>query len=168
MSSKTKASSVAVFVLATFALLAVVHSAAITGSSVGHVDGTEKRTVAAISRQGSVGVDVTVDPVAIGNAIADAVKTAKNREAVIKNLLETMKFQTHGAYNILIFNLQQNYEWRQLPTDQVHYQSADFDGITFGIWAFRAGEFVNGGDGGFINWAFYGTFKRDGNRLSFT
>lgn len=37
----------------------------------------------------------------------------------------------------------------------------------YGIWAFENGEFTNKGDGGWINWAFKGSFDRDGSHVKF-
>lgn len=43
----------------------------------------------------------------------------------------------------------------------VYYDSVEYDGITFGIWVFEDGTFVNNGDGGYINWTFVGSFDRE-------
>ena len=42
-------------------------------------------------------------------------------------------------------------------------------GFTFGyeIFVFEDGTFSNGGDGGYINWAFGGGFTADGNDVTF-
>ena len=108
------------------------------------------------------GVTANVDVLGIANAIANAVKTEQNRDGFVKNLSETTFYQAGQKYNVMVFNLNQEYEDRFNNT--VFYGSAVYDGGTFGIWAFESGEFTNKGDGGYLNWAFKGAFTRDGDQ----
>ncbi len=68
-------------------------------------------------------------------------------------------------YNVMVFNLSQDHEQRFKNVK--YYTSANYHGITYGIWLFDEGTFKNKGDGGWINWAFRGRFDRDGGYVKF-
>ncbi len=55
-----------------------------------------------------------------------------------------------------VFNMRQEYDFSTPPTADAKFQQVDYDGIPFGIWAFKDGTFINKGDGGWINWGFKG------------
>jgi len=40
--------------------------------------------------------------------------------------------------------------------------------MNYHLYVFKDGTFTHNGDGGFINWAFEGFFKREGNKVTFT
>ncbi|KAI3433377.1 hypothetical protein D9Q98_003194 [Chlorella vulgaris] len=63
--------------------------------------------------------------------------------------------------NVMVFNLQQGHQFDASNDDIQYFDSITCDGITFGVWAFCSGTFTNEGDGGYINWAFRGSFTRD-------
>ena len=112
---------------------------------------------------GSVGVSINIDPLAIGNAIADAVKNNAGRGAFTDNLVETVFYQAGQKYNVLAVNMNQHPQTGGLK-DVVFYGSATApDGTLYGVWAFKSGEFTHDGDGGWINWAMKGWFTRDGD-----
>jgi hypothetical protein len=117
----------------------------------------------------SVGVNVELNPLEIGQAIANAVNTANNREAVVKNAVNTAWFQGRGKYNVMVFNLRQNYYWQVQPdASRTAYGSFNYGGITFGVWMFKGeATFQSQGDGGWINWGFYGAFDRNGGNVKF-
>ncbi|WP_129707639.1 stress protein [Priestia megaterium] len=106
-----------------------------------------------------VGGDVTVDTVAIGQAIADAAKTADNRSGFVKGAMEKAFFESGQQYNVMVMNLSQSYNSDQLQGVQ-YFDTVDYDGITYGVWIFEEGTFINEGDGGYDNWAFRGWFER--------
>ncbi|WP_445593737.1 stress protein [Bacillus velezensis] len=112
-----------------------------------------------------VGLNIDVDLLGIGNSIADAIKSAQNRDGFVKNLMESSFYASGQKYNVMVFNLSQEYE-DHLNGVQF-YGSAVYDGITYGIWVFEDGSFTNKGDGGWINWAFRGWFDRDGDHVEF-
>ena len=62
---------------------------------------------------------------------------------------------------VMVFNLSQPYDSSKLK-GVIEFQTVDYHGINYGIWIFRGGEFTNRGDGGYINWAFWGSFERTG------
>lgn len=111
---------------------------------------------------------VTIDPVAISQAIADAAKTAQNRDGFVKNLSYDAFYNLGGQqYNAMVMNLSQPHDPSGLQ-GVLGYASGQYDGITYGIWIFEGGTFVNQGDGGYINWAFFGQFTRDGGSVTFS
>lgn len=112
-----------------------------------------------------VGLNIDVDLLGIGNSIADAIKSAQNRDGFVKNLMESSFYASGQKYNVMVFNLSQEYEDHFNGVQ--FYGSAVYDGITYGIWVFEDGSFTNKGDGGWINWAFRGWFDRDGNHVKF-
>jgi hypothetical protein len=106
-------------------------------------------------------LNVNIDPVAIGTAIVGAVNANANREGCIDNVVQTVDFQTHQKFNVLAVNSSQHPFL--YSNSIVYYGSAVCGGTTYGIWAFREGEFTHEGDGGWINWEMLGNFKRDGD-----
>ena len=62
----------------------------------------------------------------------------------------------------MVMNLSQDYNANQLQGVQ-YFDTVDYDGITFGVWVFEEGTFVNEGDGGYDNWAFRGWFEQTGD-----
>ncbi|MDL0426992.1 stress protein [Bacillus amyloliquefaciens] len=112
-----------------------------------------------------VGLNIDVDLLGIGNLIADAIKSAQNRDGFVKNLMESSFYASGQKYNVMVFNLSQEYEDHFNGVQ--FYGSAVYDGITYGIWVFEDGSFTNKGDGGWINWAFRGWFDRDGDHVEF-
>ncbi|APH37122.1 stress protein [Bacillus velezensis] len=112
-----------------------------------------------------VGLNIDVDLLGIGNSIADAIKSAQNRDGFVKNLMESSFYASGQKYNVMVFNLSQEYEDHFNGVQ--FYGSAVYDGITYGIWVFEDGSFTNKGDGGWINWAFRGWFDRDGDHVEF-
>lgn len=106
--------------------------------------------------------EITVDPVAIGQAIEDAKKSADNRSGFVKGAMEKAFFEAGQQYNVMVMNLSQGYNSNQLQG--VHFfDTVNYDGITFGVWVFEEGTFINEGDGGYDNWAFRGWFERTGD-----
>lgn len=118
-----------------------------------------------------VGLNLNIDVNALINSIADAINNAihgnQERGAFVKTLLETVTNSVRGSHNIMIFNMQQNFDFN--PDWQwTWFSSQSYQGIQFGIWVFRGPiRFVNQGDGGWINWGFYGSFNRNGNTVDF-
>ena len=118
-----------------------------------------------------VGLNLNIDVNALINSIANAINNAINgnqeREAFVKTLLETVTSSIQGNHNIMIFNMQQNFDFN--PDWQwTWFDSQSYQGIQFGIWVFRGPiRFTNQGDGGWINWGFYGSFNRNGGVVDF-
>jgi hypothetical protein len=104
--------------------------------------------------------------VELGKTIASAVKSSRNRGGFVKNLMNSAFYTAGQRYNVMVCNLSLNY------IDQLNgvkfYQSAVYDGVTYGIWIFESGQFTNKGDGGWINWAFRGRYQRNGGYVRFS
>ncbi|MEI2580607.1 hypothetical protein [Scytonema sp. PRP1] len=114
----------------------------------------------------AIGIDVSVDVLGIAQAIASAINADQGRDGFVKNLMETTFYAAGQRYNVMVFNLSQEYDDRF--NGVAFYGSAVWGGsITYGIWAFESGEFTNKGDGGWINWAFRGWFDRNGGYVKF-
>ncbi|MEN0642551.1 stress protein [Alkalicoccobacillus gibsonii] len=110
-------------------------------------------------------IDVSIDPVEIGNSIRDAIVSSNNREGFVKAARETMKFQSDYQLNVMVLNMSLDYE---SSLSGVHYfDTFTYDGVIYGIWAFEEGTFNNKGDGGYINWAFSGWFDRNDGEVEF-
>ncbi|MCM2677256.1 stress protein [Alkalicoccobacillus plakortidis] len=111
-------------------------------------------------------VDITIDPVAIFDSISETIKTADNRGGFVKAARETVSFHTDYSLNVMVLNLSNDYD--ESSYSGVHYfDTFTYDGAVYGVWAFEEGTFVNNGDGGYDNWAFYGWFDRDGGTVEF-
>ncbi|MFI8850018.1 stress protein [Streptomyces sp. 891-h] len=113
-----------------------------------------------VSAGANANLNLNVDVLGIANKIESSIKTSANRDAFVKNLMESAYYAGGEKYNVVVHNLNQDYE-ENLNGVQT-YGSATYDGVTFGIWVFKDGEFTNKGDGGWINWAMKGSFQRDG------
>ena len=122
-------------------------------------------TLPASAGKPGANLDVTVDANQLSQQIEGAVRSAQNREGCVKNLANVASDLVRQKANVMVFNLNQNFDPRF--NGQIFYRSATCAGITYGVWAFRDGEFTNKGDGGYINWAFIGNFKRDGSHVKF-
>jgi hypothetical protein len=123
-------------------------------------------TAEAVAAQVGGNFNVNIDVLGVANAIAGAVSSSQNRPGWVKNVMETAYNSAGRQYNVMVFNLNQEY------TDSLNnvkfYGSAVYNGITYGIWIFESGTFENKGDGGWINWAFQGCFNRNGGHVEFT
>lgn len=109
----------------------------------------------------------TLDKYGIGQDIENAIgRTCALPQAFVKDVRNAAYYAGLGDYNVLVFNL------------AVPYKS-DFEGVilhgivkynelTYAIWIFEVGMFVNSGSAGSRNWAFRGKWNRDGNRISFS
>lgn len=113
----------------------------------------------------AVNIDIGIDVLGIGQAIGGAISSAENRDAFVKNVLNTVWYGAGERYNVMVFNLNVDHEERLSGVQ--FYGSVNYDGIIYGIWVFESGTFENKGDGGYINWAFRGWFERDGGYVKF-
>ncbi|MBE9217695.1 hypothetical protein [Dolichospermum flos-aquae] len=125
----------------------------------------EKSQKIMMAQRASANLDVSVDVLGITNLIISSIKSSKDRGGFVKNVMNTAFYGSEQRYNVMVFNLSQNYQ--QSFRGVKFYGSAVYDGVTFGIWVFENGEFINQGDGGWINWAFSGWFERNGKYVKF-
>jgi hypothetical protein len=125
----------------------------------------EKSQKIMMAQRASANLDVSVDVLGITNLIISSIKSSRDRGGFVKNVMNTAFYGSEQRYNVMVFNLSQNY--RQSFRGVKFYGSAVYDGVTFGIWVFEDGEFLNQGDGGWINWAFSGWFDRNDKYVRF-
>ncbi|MTH51869.1 stress protein [Bacillus mangrovi] len=120
----------------------------------------------ASAKAAGAAAEIPVDPVAIGEAIADAVKTADNRSGFVKGAMENAFYAAGQQHNVMVMNLSQGYD-EQLNGVKF-FETVEYDGVTFGVWVFEDGKFTNEGDGGYINWSFRGWFERNDRTVEFS
>ncbi|HEY9867210.1 MAG TPA: hypothetical protein V6D21_23750 [Candidatus Obscuribacterales bacterium] len=113
----------------------------------------------------AIGLNVDVDVLGIADRIASAVDGGSDRSGFVKGLMESAVHQAGDQYNVMVFNLGNDYE-RSFNGIQF-FATAPYQNLTFGIWIFEDGDFTNKGDGGWINWAFSGVFDRHDKYVKF-
>ncbi len=58
----------------------------------------------------SANLNADIDVNALTNMIQQAIVSAANREGVVKSMMEAAYYQTKQRYNVMVFNLKQNYD----------------------------------------------------------
>ncbi|MFJ7258090.1 hypothetical protein ACIQWV_37480 [Streptomyces sp. NPDC098085] len=100
----------------------------------------------------------------------------------VRMLVNDMR-RCYPDYNVVAMHSEQSSHWVEEPDSFVHrgryrLNSNEYHGAengddiasgrgVFDIYVFDKGKFSNDGDGGYINWAFYGDFTRDGSEVAF-
>lgn len=111
--------------------------------------------------------EIPIDLLEIGKTIDEAVKSAENRDGFVVAMMEAAVIEAKKrGYNVMVFNLSQSYK-TDIRNTAEFFKLIEYDGIPYGVWIFDKGTFTNEGDGGSINWAFYGDFERDGMTVKF-
>ncbi|MCP9944802.1 stress protein [Streptomyces somaliensis] len=115
----------------------------------------------------SVTVNVSMDQLGRGRAIADALRSidTDDRGAFVQKAVDKAFEAAGGWHNVMLFNLSQNYDDRFQGTRL--YANVKWGNIHYGLWVFESGEFTNKGDGGWINWGFRGWYERNGGHVKF-
>ncbi|MGW2275228.1 stress protein [Streptomyces yangpuensis] len=122
---------------------------------------------AAAAADKSVTVNVSMDQLGRGKAIADALRGIKtdNRGTFVQEAVDKAFNAAGGRHNVMLFNLSQNYN-DQFQGTRV-YANVQWGNIHYGLWIFESGQFTNQGDGGWINWGFVGWYERNGGNVKF-
>ncbi|MFJ6785835.1 stress protein [Streptomyces yangpuensis] len=122
---------------------------------------------AAAAADKSVSVNVSMDQLGRGKAIADALRGIKtdNRGTFVQEAVDKAFNAAGGRHNVMLFNLSQNYN-DQFQGTRV-YANVQWGNIHYGLWIFESGQFTNQGDGGWINWGFVGWYERNGGNVKF-
>lgn len=114
-------------------------------------------------------------------------QNSDNQGKHVRALLDDMR-SCFPDYNVMVMHDEQPYEWVSAPTGGVHAKSysmqdtiADGESTEVATWGsgvkgrghydvyvFKKGTFHNKGDGGWINWAFYGNFTRSADGMTVT
>ncbi|MBU3173023.1 hypothetical protein [Clostridium estertheticum] len=106
-----------------------------------------------------VNFNVNIDALGIANKIAASISRNNyngQRAAFCKNLMETTYYAAGGKYNVVVFDLSQNYKYRISGVKM--YAGYKFDGTTYGVWVFNKNQpkgsfFRNDGRRGWDHWA---------------
>lgn len=117
---------------------------------------------AAPAASASGAANVNFDPVAIGNAIRDAVNDQDDRGGAVRAALDVASAQS--GVNVAVANKNQDVS----SSGEVWAEHLDIKGGSYVVYFYdREGSIENNGDGGWINWGFKGTFDRDGQTVTF-
>ncbi|WP_143316099.1 stress protein [Clostridium sp. HBUAS56017] len=116
-----------------------------------------------------INFNVSIDVLGIANRIASEISRNNfngQRAAFCKNLMETAFYAAGGRYNVVVFDLSQNYNYRLSGVKM--YAGYQFDGTTFGVWIFdrnqpRGSYFRNDGRRGWDHWACRGWQRQEDN-----
>ncbi|MEL7245063.1 MAG: hypothetical protein AAGM40_22410, partial [Cyanobacteria bacterium J06573_2] len=154
-----------VLLLSPFASVPSVNANSISGQQ--KASGQSETTLLARGRGrasmsgASSAAGVGIDAANLGLEINKLVKTSRNREGFVRQALDVAYWAYKGRYNVVIFNNAQtkvdNFKGvkKVIPLDP-------YDGVYYTVYIFDRGTLINRGDGGYINWAFKGKFKRRG------
>ncbi|MFD3536768.1 RICIN domain-containing protein [Streptomyces sp. NPDC058664] len=148
----------------------------------GSVDGpTENCNAAAAVAPGSFGTGTLSWCILAAKQSGEIKRVA--REGFVKGLLEMLTNHTGGNYNIMIFDVKgknafgdpwfvnhytENLQDVAFRGDIDYNDATSREDQTYRIWIFSGGgSFTNHGDGGWINWGFYGLWDRSGSTVDF-
>lgn len=104
-------------------------------------------------------VDAFIDFSQLYSVIKKDITRANTRDACVKTIQEDAFSRVRQRRNVMVFNLSQNYSKNLKNATFKPFICA---GSRYGLWTFTSGTFINRGDGGYINWAFAGNYKRTG------
>ncbi|GGL06688.1 hypothetical protein JOE58_001837 [Curtobacterium luteum] len=108
-------------------------------------------------------VNVNLDPVAIVNAIADAVNDQSDRGGAVQAALD-VGYRNAGNPDRLTVAVVNKNQDITVEGDVADAQSIDIKGGNYVIYWFKgAGKITNNGDGGWLNWGAFGNIERIDN-----
>ncbi|MDK1472916.1 stress protein [Streptomyces sp. 549] len=112
-------------------------------------------------------VIIHTDKGANGVQVANAISNIreKNRGKFVEKARDAAFEKSGKRYNVVIINLAQKHK-ENLNTVRL-YANVQYGGIYYGLYIAETGTFTNQGDGGYINWAFRGWYKRNGMTVTF-
>lgn len=113
-----------------------------------------------------IGQDIESDFLNLVQQLGDAVRNDQNRGDLVRSLAQVAFDRADRRYNVMVFNLAQKYD-ENFRDIQLFVTASYSNIISYGIWIFETGDFTNHGDGGYINWAFHGSFNRNGSYVRF-
>ncbi|KAJ7572937.1 hypothetical protein C8J56DRAFT_533137 [Mycena floridula] len=107
---------------------------------------------------------------AVLSLIKDLKDEKKNRELFVKHLLAGL-VQKNNKFNYLIVHPKHTAKWEGTAGKDWHKEHVECDTIRllkktigYDVYAGKKGVATLQGDGGYINWAFQGKFKRSGKQ----
>ncbi|WP_282819263.1 hypothetical protein [Curtobacterium flaccumfaciens] len=117
------------------------------------------------STSSSVGgsVNVNLDPVAIVNAIKDAVNDQSDRGGAVQAALDVGYWNAGNPDRLTVAVVNKNQDIT-VEGDVADAQSIDIKGGNYVIYWFKGpGKVTNNGDGGWLNWGVFGNIERIDN-----
>jgi hypothetical protein len=117
------------------------------------------------STSASVGgnVNVNLDPVAIVNAIKDAVNDQSDRGGAVQAALDVGYWNAGNPDRLTVAVVNKNQDIT-VSGDVADAQSIDIKGGNYVIYWFKGpGSITNNGDGGWLNWGAFGNIERIDN-----
>lgn len=114
---------------------------------------------------GGGNVNVNLDPLAIANAIKDAVNDQGDREGAVHAALDVGYWNSANPDRLTVAVVNKNQDI-QVSGDVAHAEHMDIKGGNYVIYWFKGpAEVVNNGDGGYLNWGVFGNNEKDGNTI---
>ncbi len=108
-------------------------------------------------------VNVNLDPVAIVNAIADAVNDQSDRGGAVQAALDVGYWNAGNPDRLTVAVVNKNQDI-SVQGDVADAQSIDIKGGNYVIYWFKGpGTITNNGDGGWLNWGAFGNIERVDN-----
>lgn len=105
-------------------------------------------------------VNVNLDPVAIGNAIADAVNDQSDRGGAVRAALDVGYLNDGNPDRLTVAVVNKNQDI-SVEGEVAHAESIDIKGGSYVIYWFSGpGKVTNNGDGGWLNWGVRGNMER--------
>ncbi|MGN8049031.1 hypothetical protein ACTJKO_05030 [Curtobacterium sp. 22159] len=120
------------------------------------------------SASSSVGgsVNVNLDPVAIVNAIKDAVNDQSDRGGAVQAALDVGYWNAGNPDRLTVAVVNKNQDIT-VEGEVADAQSIDIKGGNYVIYWFSGpGRITNNGDGGWLNWGAFGNIERIDNVIS--
>ncbi|WP_254786997.1 hypothetical protein [Curtobacterium sp. MCBA15_001] len=120
------------------------------------------------SPSSSVGgsVNVNLDPVAIVNAIKDAVNDQSDRSGAVQAALDVGYWNAGNPDRLTVAVVNKD-QPITVEGDVADAQSIDIKGGNYVIYWFKGpGKVTNNGDGGYLNWGVFGNISRTDNVIS--
>ncbi|OIH97537.1 MULTISPECIES: hypothetical protein [unclassified Curtobacterium] len=111
-------------------------------------------------------VNVNLDPVALVNAIKDAVNDQGDRGGAVQAALDVGYWNAGNPDRLTVAVVNKNQDIT-VEGDVADAQSIDIKGGNYVIYWFKgAGRITNNGDGGWLNWGAFGNIERIDNVIS--
>lgn len=109
------------------------------------------------------GVNVNLDPVAIGNAVKDAINDQKDRGGKVRAALDVGFYNENNPDRLTVAVVNKNQDIN-VEGEIAHAENVDIQGGAYVIYWFSGpGKVTNNGDQGWINWGVQGNIDRQDN-----
>jgi hypothetical protein len=112
------------------------------------------------------------DQLGIGARLANEMQHVNDRAAFVQNFRDKGFTLAGSRYNVMVFSAGQPHVPSLLGVKLQADTTLPFGSVipwplTYKIWIFEEGDFLNQGDGGYINWGFKGWFDQNGGYVRF-